>query len=336
MATAVEGIVSVSYRPLATMDELHILLLAAVWAQTNDLSLLELVFSLPTNVVVKELAVLEEYGLVKKVDARWSATRRGLRLAGVWNAFHKQVEIEVQSSGRQWLLGPGEFAVDEMIRDKDEIEALARSYGTADAGSAVKFLEERRRAAEEFEAFVVAWPSRSYSDTANGEFAETLVFNLLTLAETDEALARLEGLLITHIGEVVDRVNKTVVAAVHTENEGKLENAAATIHKRGNDLMKKFENERRFQRRLNQNLAKIKMTCEAILVGQWLSANFGALVDAFNTEPAAFVFRSTVPFMQPEAPEKPTAKRAPNPTSATRPKQEEEGGLRSLFRWLFG
>ncbi len=336
MATAVEGIISVSYRPLATMDELHILLLAAVSVQTNDLSLLEQVFSLPRNVVVKELAVLEAYGLAQKVGVHWSATRRGLQLAAVWNTFHKQVEIDVQTSGRQWLLGPGEFVVNEMIRDKDEIEALAHSYGTADSGSAVKFLEERRRAAEEFEAFVAAWPSLAQSDTEHGEFDETLVFSNLKLAETDETLARLEELLITHISEVVDRRNNPDMAAGRANGDGKVEDAAATIRQRGNDVMKKFDNERRSQRRLNQNLAKVKMTCEAILAGQWLSANLGSLMDAFNTEPAAFVFRSTVPFMQPEAPKKPTAKRAPNPTPTTQPKQEEEGVLRSLFRWLFG
>ena len=32
------------------------------------------------------------------------------------------------------------------------------------------------------------------------------------------------------------------------------------------------------------------MTCEALLTGKWLSANIGSLVDAFNAEPAAFVF----------------------------------------------
>jgi hypothetical protein len=336
MATDLEGIISVSYRPLATMDELHILLLSAVSVQTIDVALLEQIFSLPSNVVLKELAVLESYGLAEKVGVHWSATSRGMQLAGIWNTFHKQVEIDVQASGREWLLGPGEFAVDEMIRDMDEIEALARSYGIADAGSAMKFLEKRRRVAEEFEAFVAAWASRVHSDIEHGEFAETLVLNILSLAETDEALARLEDLLSTHIGEVVDRFNKTVVAAVRADIDGNPEDVAAKIRKRGNDVMKKFENDRRSQKRLNQYLAKVKMTCEAILAGQWLSANFGSLVNAFNTEPAAFVFRSTVPFMQPEAPKKPTAKLVPSPTRTTKPKQEEEGVLRSLFRWLFG
>ena len=61
----------------------------------------------------------------------------------------------------------------------------------------------------------------------------------------------------------------------------------------------------------------------------------GSLMDAFNTEPAAFVFRSTVPFVQPEILKKPTARCAEAPPAA-KPKQEEEGVLRSLFRWLFG
>jgi hypothetical protein len=157
MAIAVDGVVTISFRPLATMDELHILLLAAVSVQANEVSLLEQVFSLPSSVVVKELAVLEAYGLAQNVCDRWTATSRGLQLATVWNTFQKQVEISVQTSGLQWLLGPGEFYVDEMIRDMDEIESQARDLGVASAASALNFLDERRGTAERFESFVREW-----------------------------------------------------------------------------------------------------------------------------------------------------------------------------------
>ena len=336
MATADEGIISVSYRPLATMDELHVLLLAAVSVQTNDVSLLEQVFSLPSNVVVKELTVLEAYGLAQKVGDKWMATSRGQTLTAVWNIFQKRSEADLQTSGRQWLLGPGEFAVDEMIRDKDEIETLARGFEVADAGSAVKFLEERRRAVEEFEAFVLDWPSRAQEDTKHSIFAEAIVFDNLKLAESAEALTRIEELLATQIGEVVDRFKETEVAGVQDNGDGNAKDTAASIRKNGQGVMKKFEDARQTQRRQNKHLAKVKITCEALLAGQWLSANVGSLVDAFNTEPAAFIFRSTVPFVQPEAPKMPTAPHAPSPPPPPKPKQEEEGVLRSLFRWLFG
>jgi hypothetical protein len=335
MASAVEGIVFVSYRPLATMDELHLLLLAAVSVQTNDVSLLEQVFSLPSNVLVKELAILEAYGLAQKACDKWTATARGQRLTTVWNSFQNRGEAEVRTSGRQWLLGPGEFAVDEMIRDKNESEALACGFRVADAGSAVKFLDERRGAAEGFEAFVLEWPSRAHEDTKYGIFAEAIVFDSLSLAETDEALARLEELLATHIGEVVDRFKEKEVAGVHANDAGKAEVAAASIRKNGQDVMKKFKDARRTQRRQNQHFLKVKMTCEALLAGQWLAANVSSFVDAFNTEPAAFVFRSTVPYVEPVATNKSTVSFAPSPASTAKPKQEEEGILRSLFRWLF-
>lgn len=335
MVTAVDGVISVSYRPLTTMDELHVLLLAAVSVQTTDLPQLEQVFSLPGNVVAKELAVLEAYGLARMACGKWAATSRGKQITAVWTTFHNGGEAEVRTTGRQWLLGPGEFAVDEMVRDKDEIEALARSFGVADAGSAVKYLEDRRCAAERFEAFVLGWPLQAPEDTKHGVFAEALINDNVKLAETDEALMRLEELLATRIGEVVARYTEKSTG-VQDIGDGKAEDTAASIRNNAQDVMKTFENVRRTQRRQNQGLARVKMTCEALLAGQWLSAHVGALVDTFNMEPAAFVFRSTVPLVQPDAPNYPTAPCAPSPPPSAKPKHEEEGVLRSLFRWLFG
>ncbi len=159
MATVANGAVSVSYRPLTTMDELHVLLLAAVTVETTDLPLLEQVFSLPANVIAKELAILEAYGLVQKVEGKWLATSRGRQISAVWTTFDRRKSTEVGAIGRQWLLGPGESTVDEMIRDKNEIDALARGFGVAEAGSAENFLRDRRRAAERFDWFVLGWPS---------------------------------------------------------------------------------------------------------------------------------------------------------------------------------
>lgn len=300
------------------------------------MALLEQVFSLPSNVITKELGVLQGYGLALKVGETWTATRRGQRLASVWNTLQQRGGADVRASGRHWLLGPGEFPVDEMIRDKGEIETLARNFGVADTGSAVKFLEERRGAAERLETFVREWPPREPGDTKHGIFAEALVFDLVKLAETDEALTRLEELLASHIGVVVGRRKEVENAEVQANGDRKAEDAVASLRKDGQEIMKKFENERRTQRRQNQHLAKVKMICEVQLAGQWLSTRIGSLMDAFNTEPAAFVFSSTVPFVQPTAPNKPTAPRAPISPPAAKPKQEEEGVLRSLWRWLFG
>ena len=69
------------------MDELHILLLAALSAQANDSSLLGQVFSLPNNVVVKELAALKTYGLAQEADDAWLLQVGGQQLTAVWNAL---------------------------------------------------------------------------------------------------------------------------------------------------------------------------------------------------------------------------------------------------------
>lgn len=84
MSTVADGTVTVSYRPLTTMDDLHVLLLAAVARHAGGVSLLEQVFSLPPNVLVKEMAVLESYGLVERLGDEWTATKRGQRIAAVW------------------------------------------------------------------------------------------------------------------------------------------------------------------------------------------------------------------------------------------------------------
>ena len=338
MTTAADSVVLVSYRPLATMDELHLLLLAAVSGQGAGVSLLEKVFSLPEKVVVRELGVLEQYGLAQKSDNTWMATSRGGRLIAVWNSLQCQTEVKVQANAGSWLLGPGEFAPDQMIRDQDEIEALARHLGVADAGLAVSFLNERRRVADRFESFVLEWSSQVLGGESQGVFGETLLFDNLPLAETEQALTRLEELLARRIGEVVDRFKETEVADVHANGNGKTEDAAASMRKNGQDVMKKFVDAQRTQHRQNQRLAKLKMTCEAFLAGHWLLTNVGALRETFKTEPAAFVFNSTVPLVEPEPPKKkiPPVRHLPSPATPKLPKHEEEGLLRSVFRWLFG
>ena len=239
----------------------------------------------------------------------------------------------------------------------DEVEALARGVGIADSGSALKFLKERRRIAERFEKFLHGWPPRTRIASKHGVFAEVLVFENLKLAETDEALARLEELLATHIGEVVDRCTPMEVAAV--KGDGK-PNAASSLRMDGQDVLKKFEEARRTQRNLNHHHATVKATCQAWLAGQWLLANVRSLRGAFNAEPAAFKFRSTVPLAETKVSQMSTKPqpqcslpasslsllsdwaeysdipRPPSPPPAVRQKQGEESVVRSLFRWLFG
>lgn len=223
---------------------------------------------------------------------------------------------------------------------------MAGGFGIPDARAAVMFLEERRRAAEEFEAFVLAWPSRAQEEARRGVFAEALMLDSLRIAGTDAALTRMKELLATHIAEVVDRCAEAGNLPGQTNGDERGEDASATLRRKGQEALNKFESARRERRRQNKHLARAKATCEALLAGQWLSANLGPLADAFDTEPAAFAFRSTVPFALPEAPlkvavpalqqESPRSPTSPPPYHPAHPVQEEEGVLRSLFRWLFG
>lgn len=336
MAAAVEGMIAITYRPLATMDELHVLLLASISVQASGVPLLEKVFSLPGNVVVRELAVLEAYGLAERSADWWVATTRGQRLTAVWRSFQNQGKAEVRAHGRDWLLGPGEFAVEEMTRDMEEIEYLARQYGIANGRAAEKFLHERRQTAEAFEAYVREWSSRALGDPKRGVFTELPIFDGIKLAETDKALTRIEELVAASIGQVVDRLGTTEHADGCGCGDGRPKDGEAEIRKHSQDVKKKFEEARRAQRRQNQQLAKIRTTCEALLAGQWLAAKGGPLVAAFNAEPAAFIFTSTVPLAQPEAPKRQASKHILTPPPSPKRKPEDEGIVRSLFRWLFG
>lgn len=335
MAAAAEGVISVSYRPLTTMDELHVLLLAAVSVQTADLPFLEQVFSLPSNVVATELAVLEAYGLTEKADGKWMATRRGQQIAAVRAALQNRGEAEVRATARQWRLGPGEFAVDEMIRDKKEIDALARDYGITDERWAETFLGQRRQVAESFETFVIEWPLPRPENSNAGDFGEDALFNNLRLAESDVALQRLKMLLATRIDEVLGR-SRDVGAAkgVRTGVDTGVAVSAAMVHK-GQDVMKRFDDASRTQRMANKRICKMQVACESLLVRQWLSTAFDSLLRAFDAEPAAFLFKSTVPYVEPAAPETPSATVVQAPPVTPKTKQEKEGVLRLLFRWLF-
>jgi hypothetical protein len=335
MAIAADGVVTVAYRPLTTMDELHALLLAAVTAESADPLLLAQVFSLPANVVSKELAVLEGYGLAYNAGGRWTATSRGRQVIAIRAIFCERGEVEVRATGQQWLLGPGDFSVDEMVRDMGEIETLARSFGVGAPGSAIKFLDERRKSSQGFEALLLGWPSRIREDPKHGMFGEALVSEHLKLAETDAALERLEELLATHIGEVVEQIATSEADRVRVNADAKAGNDHS-VRSNAHDVMKKFEEARWRQRRQNQHLAQVKMTCEALLAGRWLAVNVASVGAAFNSEPGAFVFRSTVPLAEPEVPQALVTTRLPSPPPSPKPKQEEDGGVRALFRWLFG
>lgn len=121
--------------------------------------------------------------------------------------------------------------------------------------------------------------------------------------------------------------------AIQARGNRQLSEKSEALCKQGQDLLSKFDTVRRSQRRTNQRIAKVKMACESILAGQWLSSALGSLDEAFATEPAAFVFRSTVPLLEPCLEKRASA---PPHKPSPEPKQQEDGALRSLFRWLFG
>ena len=57
--------------------------------------------------------------------------------------------------------------------------------------------------------------SRPEEDAGRDIFAEAIVLGSLRLAETDEALTRLEELLAIHISEIVERYEENKSAGVH-------------------------------------------------------------------------------------------------------------------------
>lgn len=176
------------------------------------------------------------------------------------------------------------------------------------------------------------WHSRPQGDNTHGVFSEALVLTHLRFAETEEALTRLEELLATRTSEVVRREQEAEADQALANGDGKIEKAGSVRYE-GQKVMKKFGDARREQRRRNQRLARIAAVCEAVLTGQWLSSAVASLASTVRQEPAAFVFKSSVPLIVLET----SRQVAPTPAAAKPPAQpRQEGILRSLFRWLSG
>lgn len=271
MATFDEGIVTVTHRPIMTMDPLHVLLLASVIGQRSETPFIAQVFSLPSEVVEKELIFLETYGLTRKSGDCWSATDQGEKLISIWSYLQYRGETVLQTNCRKWLLGPGEFVADEMIRDRDEIETVARRFGLNRTDAAVRFLEDRRDVASRFDELVLAWPSKTKDQKKFGLFTEFLVFQNIGLAETHEALRRLEELFEAQIYEVIRRAREMAPAKGNADGDGSPVLDPATLERRGQEERKKFLDERRIQRKRNSELTERRIACEALLAGQWLS-----------------------------------------------------------------
>lgn len=331
MPAAAEGVVAIDYRPLATMDELQLLLLVAVAAGPGNEPQLAGIFSLPESVIAEELGRLAAYGLATKHRRSWRPTDRGERVTAVWNALACSSTHEIVTDDRQWRLGPGEFTVEEIVRDRAEIDAYAKDFAIPGADAAAEFLAERRRRAAKFESFVAQWPVSAAAAEERGEFAHTTLFENLKSAESEEALATAERLLATHVDKVVSGVERL---RTRGGTDGREDPAGA--RRRGKELSEAFKRERRAQHRTNRRTAQTTMICEAILARRWLVKAYPSLTEAFDAEPAAFVLKSTVPLAAART-EKPQGEPRSRPrAAATPPQQEEEGMLSSLFRWWFG
>ena len=404
------------------MDELHVLLIGAIIANGVKLRLLEKIFSLPGDVIEKELMELARYGFVEHSSHEWGLTHRGKTLAKVWKAFGNKESVVCQSDSRRWRLGTGTFSADEALRDYAELEFLMSQFGIAEkcitlvttgelsqlnelleeipstvldilrvpgmgpkkaailcrelqienleqlqaaceAGrvqelkgfgpksqetilggiaiaqaatqrdaSAIRFLDERRKAAEQFEAFLLSWPPKN--DSPQSVFTEQPVMDAVELAECDETLNRLEKTFRSHVSTIVkqEKERRTVPVEANGENAT---NDSSSIEYQVEQAIEQFNKTRKHKKYRNLQTARIKSVCETSLSRRWLLGVSEGLAAVFDDEPSAFVFQSTVPiFVEQKArKEKAVARPKARRTAAT---QEDEGLVRSFFRWLLG
>jgi hypothetical protein len=296
MSTNGEECVIVSYRPLATLDALHRLLLAAVTAQTVDVALLADVFSIPERVVGKELSRLALYGLAEESEGLWSATKRGRMIVNVWECFGRRSDGLIRSVGQPWVLGPGTFAIDARIRDRAQIIAMAGDLGITEMPSAIGFLHERWTAEDGVRSFLKQWP-REWDQDADGVFGEVLIFAAVHSAENDEAIAELEELLDRNVRVAFDRLRgsrATEEAGDHRSTE-RVDVSVKELKEADKEVRKTFRRNRGARRHENQKTMRKRAICEALLMSEWVSANAIALRDAFEEDPSAFQFTSRVP-----------------------------------------
>lgn len=314
------GTVTIRYRPLETMDRLHVLLAESATLENSSVDYMESLFSLPSSVIRKECAILEGYGIGQTSDGYFRLTDRGVEVLTTWNLLGKTDSVEIETSAKEWSLGPGSFRVPGTIRDFRGCKQLAKQHGVTTKADAKKFIGKRQAAEIELEIFLEkapkTWHGGKHKWTSNAE----AIIGKISVAESNDAIDDLRDLLHSLFKRHDDKSDK--------------------FKEQRDSLLDKFNKRANEQRRENRRFADVKISCESLLLREWLSRSASHLLERFEDEPGAFAFDSSVEVALETYKPKTKTRLKQNVPKKTRTSPKEppksEGLLRSLFRWFTG
>jgi hypothetical protein len=89
------GTVKIRYRPIETMDRLHVLLAGAATLEDSSFDSISTLFSLPVRIIKKECAVLEIYGIGRMSDGCFRLTDRGADVLSTWHLMGKNDSLDI-------------------------------------------------------------------------------------------------------------------------------------------------------------------------------------------------------------------------------------------------
>jgi hypothetical protein len=307
------GTVTIRYRPIETMDRLHVLLTGAATLEDSSFDTMATLFSMPSRIIKKECAVLEGYGIGRISDECFRLTDRGAVVLSTWNYMGKTDSLNVETSAEAWMLGPGNFCVPGTIRGFQGCTQQAEKQGINTLVEATAFIGRQHKSEITVSGFLdtasQAWNNGHSNWTGHGE----AIIAKVGIADSNHAIDSLRGLLLA----LFDLKND--------ESDEFLDDK--------NSLLGTFDDQCKLKRRDNKQLAIGRGACESLLIRDWLSRAADHLLERFEDEPGAFAFTSSVPVAV-EA-DKPKTRHQPDQTPRQQP-QKSEGFLRSLFRWFTG
>ena len=241
------GKIVVRYRPLHSMDRLHLYVANAALEGVSVEQMSEL-FSLPVRVIRKELETLEAFGFGQVAGSSFELSKRAREVLSVWRLMDRSDHMEVETSSQQWVLGPGEFSAPENSHCFQSCSIKAKQLGIASAKTAGDQVRHLRRCRAELSEFF---------KTEARMFAKDDVQDVQQQA--DSILAKLD---IACDNKSIERLERSFASLLDCTGIERGEQKA--------EYLSIFSNKAKVQRQENRKLAAKREAGVALLLSEWL------------------------------------------------------------------
>jgi hypothetical protein len=302
---ATEGTVYLTYRPLENLDALQLGILQTLenqpivpLARTKTRrhqrrvrQLVAKIFSLPVGVVVKELAILESYGLISSNPALLSI--RGRRCVAFSKSFEGSHRIQIFSDNTQWRLGKGEFVVDDHFRDGNDISKRAAMDGIHRERDLTEFVikfESTKQQIQKFESKFTGDMKLMKLPNDPAELEQTLRTTTETVIQHMQKTASYK--IVGSLTNSLKSFHAAVTSLSDSSKESYQPLEYEKIQTAINSAQKLLERNSGVCFRNSISLREKKMVCDAVLIRNWMDCC--DLKSVFDSEPAAFHFFSDI------------------------------------------